>query len=149
MNYYAARQRENDKKWDYTCMNDGRTWPTGYCSRFLEAKVGEYGYTIETVTRHNSFKDKYGPHYHETKKEAEDCYKEYLLDNSLHFWPYQAPTEEKPMERREYRCQAPGCESYKTGLADINHRHFHLCDEHQTREVITAIFDVGESWSSY
>ena len=32
MNYYQARQREDDKCWDWTCMNDGRVWRSGACA---------------------------------------------------------------------------------------------------------------------
>ncbi len=152
MNYYAARQRDEDKKWDYTCMNDGRTWPTGYCSKFLEAKhhtEGGYFHTQESIDKHNGFKDKYGPHNHGTKEEAMDCYKDYLLDNDLKFYPYKKSEEKNPAVRKEYRCQFGSCESYETGLANIDHRTYHLCDRHQTREAISSLFEVGEAWSSY
>jgi hypothetical protein len=152
MNYYAARQREDDKKWDYTCMNDGRTWPIGYCSRFREAKLmteGGYFHTQQSADRHNSFKEKYGPHHHEIKDQAIACYKDYLLDNDLHFWPYCELTDEKPMTRTEHRCETEGCESYKTGLCRVDQRDFHLCNDHQTREVMATLLHVGESWSSY
>jgi hypothetical protein len=32
VNYYAARQRAHDKKWDWTCMNDGKIWRSGPCA---------------------------------------------------------------------------------------------------------------------
>jgi hypothetical protein len=57
MNYYEARQRKNSEKWDYTCTNDGESWPVGYC-----AEDGG----------------------HETAQEARDCYKRFLLDQRLH-----------------------------------------------------------------
>lgn len=56
MNYYKASQRKDTKRWDYTCTNDNRTWPIGYCRE-------DGG--------------------HETEQEARDCYKRYLLDNRL------------------------------------------------------------------
>lgn len=58
MNYYDARQRKTDKKWDYTCMNDGRIWPVGYCA------------------------DAGGGH-HDTAEEARECYTRYLLENRM------------------------------------------------------------------
>ena len=150
MNYYAARQGDDDKKWDYTCMNDGRMWPIGYCSRFLEAEVGGFaGCTQERADRHNNFREKYGRHNHETKEEAFECYKQYVLDNLVRFWPYREPKEEKPMTRTEHLCQAEGCESYKAGLARMEQRNFFLCDEHQTRAVVSSLLHIGESWSSY
>lgn len=36
MNYYKARQRESDGRWDYTCQNDGRVWSVGYCRKYKE-----------------------------------------------------------------------------------------------------------------
>jgi hypothetical protein len=152
MNYYAARQREDDKKWDYTCKNDGRTWPIGYCGSFLEAKLiteGGYYHTQQSADRHNSFKKKYGPHNHETKEEAQACYKEYLLDNAVHFHPPLPKTDEKPMTRTEHRCQVDGCESYDTGIARVEQRDYFLCQQHMTREEISKLLQVGECWSSY
>lgn len=58
MNYYDARQRESDKKWDYTKMNDGKVWPVGYC--------GESG----------------GGH-HDDADSARECYTKYLLDKRM------------------------------------------------------------------
>lgn len=57
MNHYAPRQHAVTKRWDYTCANDGRIWPVGYCS------------------------DHRGTH--ETPEEAAVCYKNYLLDTQL------------------------------------------------------------------
>lgn len=56
MNYYGARQRKDDGRWNYTCTNDGMTWPVGYCRE-------DGG--------------------HETEREACECYKRHLLDNRL------------------------------------------------------------------
>lgn len=57
MNYYDARQRKSDNRWDYTCMNGDRVWPVGYCG---DHKDG-----------------------HETAVGAQECYKQYLLDRHL------------------------------------------------------------------
>lgn len=32
MNYYEARKRASDNRWDWTCMNDGKIWKTGPCA---------------------------------------------------------------------------------------------------------------------
>lgn len=54
MNYYDARQRQ-DKRWDYTVMNDNRIRPVGYCP-----DCGS----------------------HDTAEEARECFARYLLDGS-------------------------------------------------------------------
>jgi len=55
MNYYKARQRVSDEKWDFTCHNDnmGKTWRVGICA--------------------------HGKCSHDTPEEAQECYKQYLL----------------------------------------------------------------------
>jgi hypothetical protein len=57
MNYYMPRQRDTDKRWDYTCKNDNRIWPVGYCA-------GAEG-------------------HHATEEEAYQCYTKWLLENRL------------------------------------------------------------------
>jgi hypothetical protein len=61
VNYYGARElRDADGKgigrYHYTCRNDNRIWPVGYC------------------VEHEG---------HATEQEAQDCYKRYLLDHRL------------------------------------------------------------------
>jgi len=60
VNYYAARQRQDNGKWDFTCMNDGRGRPVGYCA---EA----------------------GGSHHDTEEEAQACYRKYLLDTRVRY----------------------------------------------------------------
>jgi hypothetical protein len=60
VNYYDARKRQSDGRWDFTCMNDGEIWPVGYCAQE-------------------------GGGHHETEAEARECYRDYLLDNELRF----------------------------------------------------------------
>ncbi len=61
MNYYDARELQGPDgqgtgRWHYTCMNDGRIWPIGYC------------------------RDHEG---HASKQEAYECFKLYCLDHRL------------------------------------------------------------------
>lgn len=150
MNYYQARQREGDKRWDYTCMNDGRIWPIGYCVEYKEFSKDNLAfshYTDEQLEKLNAdqgqFREKYHVNGHETAEEAEDCYKEYLLDHRLKF--YKDESEE---ERHEKKCQI--CGILTTGRAEVDHsRHFDLCPEHQSREKVWELFEVGQSISSY
>lgn len=57
MNYLAARRRGADGPWHFTCKNDGRVRPVGYCAQ--------------------------GGCDHATPEEAQACYRRYLLDNRL------------------------------------------------------------------
>jgi len=59
VNYYCARQHATNGKWDYTCRNDGRIWPVGYCAEHRGT--------------------------HDTAEEAQECYKRYMLDTRLRF----------------------------------------------------------------
>ena len=59
MNYYAPRQKQIDKLWHYTCMNDGQIWPVGYCADSCSGHV--------------------------TEKEAREHYKRYLLEKRIEF----------------------------------------------------------------
>lgn len=41
MNYYKARQRVHDKRWDWTCMNDGRIWKSPPCTEHEDGHPSE------------------------------------------------------------------------------------------------------------
>ena len=58
MNYYDARQRQSDQKWDFTCHNRRTgTWAVGKCAD------------------HQC--------HHDTPEEARECYRQYILDHKL------------------------------------------------------------------
>ena len=124
MNYYTALQRETDSKWDYTRRNDGVIHAIGYCSGGdRHEKCHEGG--------------------HETKEEAQDCYKEYLLDNELRLEGHELANSKR-------LCECDGCVVWTSKMAPISPtRSFVLCDEHRTREVVSGLFSVGESMGSY
>lgn len=44
MNYYGARQKQDTKKWDYTCRNDDKICPVGYCEGWKD-------YDKENITK--------------------------------------------------------------------------------------------------
>lgn len=60
MNYYQPRELLKDGKptglWHYTCRNDDRVWPVGYCAQDCPG--------------------------HATPEEAREHYRQYLLDNA-------------------------------------------------------------------
>lgn len=47
MNYAQARQRESDKRWDWTTMNDGRVWRSAPCTDHDDGHA-----TAEEAERH-------------------------------------------------------------------------------------------------
>lgn len=131
MNYYAARQREKTKKWDYTCRNDGQIWPVGYCA----------GRLVDVMKVPEDKREPYHEDGHETAEEAQECYKRYVLDNDLRL--------DSKMSGQQRRCEADGCEEWTQGLATIRGgQMFVLCDEHRNRETVEGMFSVGEIWSS-
>lgn len=68
MNYYQASQLQKGG-WHYTCTNDGKTWPVGYCAQ------------------HSG---------HASKEEAQDCYRMYLLDNYLQLRSMEIEGSQEP-----------------------------------------------------
>jgi hypothetical protein len=131
VNYYAARQREKTKKWDYTCRNDGRIWPVGYCA----------GRHVEVLQVPEDEREPYHDHGHETAEEARECYKHYQLDNELHL--------DIKMASQQRKCEADGCGAWTQGMARVGgHVSFVLCDEHRNRENVEKLYSVGESWTS-
>lgn len=143
MNYYKARQRESDQRWDYTCQNDNRVWPVGYCGRPMQeedfAKLG-----IPMSEREKAHLATNGHKYHTdghaTEAEACECYRQYLLDTQLTL------DHEDPHQQR--KCQV--CEQWTTKFAIFGSTQlFFLCDEHRTREHVEQLTSkIGEIWSS-
>lgn len=161
MNHDAARQRESDKRWDYTSENDGRVHATGYCAGVAHCKTCgtetfyEPGKGFTRCTSKDGQHD--GEHLdrapyhttgHATAEEACACYRVYLLDTQLRLYdPKDAPKPPTTL----HRCQAPdGCPEFTAGLAEVgNGDHWRLCDAHRTRETVEKLFrEVGEAWTS-
>jgi hypothetical protein len=95
-------------------MNDGKIWPVGYCY------------------------DAGGSH-HDTKEEAEECYRKYLLDNRLQL--------KGKLADQQHRCQI--CQEYTDRYASVDHMTYPLCDKHRNREQVEQLFGlVGEIISS-
>jgi hypothetical protein len=123
MNYFQARQRKESKRWDFTCKNDGRIWPVGYCAG---KKIGE---SADPPTS-----DKYHDDGHETEAEARECYKQYVLDNELHF-------DAREDSRSMHVCAYPGCDEFTKGIATLGcARMWPLCDEHRNKEAVSELY---------
>lgn len=151
MNYYTALQRGMDKRWDYTRRNDGVIQAIGYCRGWSEetseALIKEYGedrgemfYRAQEERRANQ--SCYHDDGHETKEKAQECYKLYLLDNRLQL--------DGTMSGQKRQCEFDGCDVWTQKFAEVSaSRMFVLCDEHRTREVVSGLFEVGDSMGSY
>ena len=147
MNYYDARQRQTDKRWDYTCQNDGRVWPVGYCAGYHEPKDdGIVRWREDERQRVIANKDKYHRDGHATDEEARECYRLYLLDNDV---------QEMTFAEAQHPCVAPvgesKCNVWTQKALEIRHGgHYPLCDEHRNRETLEKLFEApGQIMSSY
>ena len=146
MNYYEPRQRDRDKRWDYTVFNR-RTGAhaVGYCRKF-PAFTPEQTNTVfhgsqeahdQYVANLEPFRDKYHTTGHETKQEAYGCYTEYLLDQKLQLGE---------MGGRKEKCVV--CNEWTQGYAEVDRQRFVLCDRHRTRDEVAKIFKAGDSFGS-
>lgn len=156
MNYYAARQREKDKRWDFTVMNDKRIRPVGYCRPY--EPLSSSLMPQQVVEQHNSeygrFQKKYHDDGHATAEEACNCYREYELDNHLRFGKISLDEAKSKRQALEY-CEAIAghgiCGEVTASAAwiagSISSR-WNLCWQHLNRESVDGLFSVGEIWSS-
>jgi hypothetical protein len=144
MNYYAARQRQSNKRWDYTVRNDEYIAPVGYCSKYYEwteelfkrLGIPENDPNIE---RARSFKHKHHDIGHSTEKEACECYREYLLDQKLKLM----------LEKSDVQHKCVVCGEWTTNYAEVDTKYFDLCKDHNNREEVEKLFGVpGEIWKS-
>ena len=141
MNYYGPRQREKDKKWDYTCRNDDYIYPVGYCRPYKEPDPKTEPWWHEnSIKKYQAQKDKHHGDGHNSSEEACACYRRYLLDTTLYLDGHFGDTWHK--------CVV--CGELTDGYAQVdNGSMYNLCDTHRTKETVETLFgDVGEIWSS-
>jgi hypothetical protein len=138
MNYYKARQRESDQRWDYTCSNK-RTgcYPVGYCHEWRD--WSENLKNSKEYEKYLQFKHKHHSDGHATAEESEGCYKEYLIDHRLNL--------DMKFNNMQRKCEV--CQSYTESFAEIDGISIVLCNEHRSLEEVKKRFQVHESWSSY
>jgi len=133
MNYYTAKQRQSDMKWDYTRNGS----PAGYCRQYVEPD--DKWFSESQKEKHTANKSKYHVCGHETREEAEECYKQHLLDHNLRF---------SKSSSQQTKCKE--CGEWTQNFAEIGCQTIALCDEHNTSEGVAKIFDPArESWSSW
>jgi hypothetical protein len=142
MRCYKARQRK-DGRWDYTVHIGDVILPVGYCAEFhewTEEDVNRFGVPSNhfSILREKEFAHKHHSDGHVTAKDAEDCYKQYMLDQRLKLMISDHTN------RRKCLC----CDEWTSYYAIVGISCFDLCEKHQTRESVERFFSIGESWSS-
>lgn len=140
MNHLAARQRDKDKRWDYTCKTShGLIYPIGYCMPYNIIDPDKEGSTLiaseEYKQKVRDNKDLYHSDGHETEEEAQQCYKNYLLDEARY---------NSHMIDQMLRCEI--CREFTDLVVHVDNRTFILCEEHNNREGLNSVLNVGESW---
>jgi hypothetical protein len=144
MNYYGPRQRQGDKRWDYTCKNDGHTYPVGYCApfrRWTDEELARFGFSRQMVEADEKLEAGHHEGGHATEGEACECYKKYLLDRYLRLGQVDA--------NHQNRCEVCGefTQLYATIPSEM--KHWVLCERHNTREGVEKVFPApSEIWSS-
>jgi hypothetical protein len=119
MIYREPLQRSKDKKWDYTETHDGHSHPTGYCA-----------------TKCNG---------HETRKEAEECYRIYKIDNAN----YHINVLDEDKRDQHKKCKI--CGKWTMSYAQLDPLEIYdLCPDHLDRESLLEIVPLpGYSASSW
>jgi hypothetical protein len=144
MRHYAPRQREKDKRWDYSVRNDDLIQAIGYCSAYYEwtddllVHIGVPKDHPELVKRRN-FKSKHHTCGHSTPEEAQKCYREFLLDQRLSL--------NKKHDNMQKKCDV--CDKWTDLFAEVGSESWNLCEDHNNREEIEKLFKIpNESWIS-
>jgi hypothetical protein len=125
MNYYGARQRQKDKRWDFTIMNNGHVSPTGYCHAWSEWPDDLKSMASLEYRQYVTDKDKYHGEGHENKEDAERCYYRYVLDTKLR--PAKCPDDE------QHKCEIPDCGKWTQAGLQADSAPTWLCEAHGSR----------------
>lgn len=139
MNYYKAKQRESDGRWDFTCTNGGVTWPVGYCRPWQDWPDNVQAASPKASKAHRQLQHKHHGDGHETPEEAAKCYHEYELDHRLYLDVEATRTAECEVCGESTRGRAK--------LGDL--RTLSLCDAHRNREEVARLVPPSsEFWTS-
>jgi hypothetical protein len=133
--YYQVRQRQDNRRFDMTVSSDDEGWchPIGYCAGWREYSAENYPsakeYLLSEIQRdlekRRPFQAKYHDGGHETREEADACYRDYELDQELRFYD---------LDDEQHKCALCGAWTQKVAELGQFHRYFHLCPEHANRE---------------
>jgi hypothetical protein len=140
MQHFAARQRNADQRWDYTCRTgQGAVHPVGYCMPYSwidPDKSSAILLSEEDKEKIRQSKDKHHSDGHATQEEAEQCYKNYLLDMRTFY--------DSKIQRQMLPCEV--CGVFTQRAVSIDGWTHILCDDHANRGGVSSILSVGESW---
>ncbi len=143
MNYYAARQRQNASIWDYTCRNDDNIYPIGYCRPFSDpAEHNPLGIAVnsEDLRELRANAHKHHDHGHHTESDAQNCYREYLLDHHVRLGGKHS--------RVAYPCEV--CGVMTSLYASVQMKYWSLCEEHNNKTEVANLLPIpGTTISSY
>jgi hypothetical protein len=162
MRHLKARQMlegSHAGKWHYTSCSSRGGYAIGYCSEIKPCpdcnadgeKLGNLtdieGGCPTCKGRQWVQKADAERCFHDTAEEAQEHYRQYLLDHAR-FYP--ASGEEEKVGNTLHRCQAPGCQAFTAGAVYVKGSwHFDLCADHRNRETLAQLVpSIGEAWES-
>ena len=130
MNYFEARQRQSDGRWNYTKMNGNMVQEVGYCCEFREfppeMHVSEEEQEERRATAHKHHTDG-----HATEEEACECYKQYVLDHRLSLG--------RKMANQKQKCVV--CGEWTQLFAEVGMAQLYvLCTEHNNRGSVEGLY---------
>lgn len=143
MNTYRVSERK-DGRFDFTCENDGRIWPVGYCAPYREWWTGDNPVPASQhrIDEYKATAHKHHAHGHATPQEAAACYREWQLDHKLNLG------QESISEQR--KCVV--CGEWTNLSASVETQIWWLCEKHHNREEIEKLFTMDADtviWSSW
>jgi len=140
MNYQQARQRKTDGRWDFTSMNDGVVHAIGYCCEYDAIDPSVIPISEEEQNRLRSFAHKHHTDGHDTAEQAQECYKEYLLDHRLRL--------DQTMSDQQQKCRICGAWTDKFATLSTTTLYV-LCPEHNNRESVAQLYKApSQIWTS-
>jgi Fe-S-cluster containining protein len=140
MRHYCAKQRESDKRWDFTADFHDVPQPIGYCCAYREFDTTVVPILESEQAEYRATAHKHHTDGHATVEEACECYKQYLLDHRLRLGA--------TMSNQMQRCRV--CEKWTDRFAIVGDSCLYvLCSEHNNRETIDSLYEAPtELWVS-
>ena len=138
MQHLKARQRQHDKRWDYTSEWQNIIHPIGYCHAWKDPDAWNLPMSEDQKQEYRQFSDKYHTDGHETAVEACECYKQYLLDHTV-----------RHSDDMDTLLKCKICHDWTHHRVHVDRfMSFILCKKHANRETLEKLVKVGESWES-